>query len=237
MDVQQVKEKLLSAFPEQQAGLLAEVFVEAIRETQRDIVRARDFNELKEIVRELAEAQKRTEQRLEELSEAQKRTEQRLEELAVAQKELAEAQRKTEEEIRRLTKEMGNVKTELGGLSRSVGYALENEAYRNLPGILREYGIEVTERFVRKEVNGEEINILGFGRRNGREVVIVGESALRLTGVGRKFAQLERKANLVRERYPGREVVEVLVTHYASSRVQERAKEKGIILIQSFEWQ
>jgi len=95
--------------------------------------------ELAAAQKELAEAQRRSEERIEELSEAQKRSEERIE-------QLAEAQWKTEEEIRKLTKEMGNVKAELGGLSRSVGYVLENEAYRNLSGVLREHGIEVTER-------------------------------------------------------------------------------------------
>src|SRR5919106_279808 len=62
-----------------------------------------DFEELKTIVRELAQAQARTEVRLEELAQAQARTEVRLEELAQAQartevrlEELAQAQQRTE---------------------------------------------------------------------------------------------------------------------------------------------
>ncbi len=75
-----------------------------------------EFVELTEIVAglsrtvaELAEAQKRTEERLNELAEAQKRTEERLNELAEAQKrteerlnELAEAQKHSEERLTRL---------------------------------------------------------------------------------------------------------------------------------------
>jgi DNA repair exonuclease SbcCD ATPase subunit len=60
-------------------------------------------------IKELTEAQKRTEQRVEELAEAQKRTEQRLNELAEAQKrteqrveELAEAQKRTEQRLNEL---------------------------------------------------------------------------------------------------------------------------------------
>ncbi|MEM7531605.1 MAG: hypothetical protein AAF639_05490, partial [Chloroflexota bacterium] len=42
-----------------------------------------------------------------------------------------------------------SVRSELGGLSKSLGYALENEAYRVLPAFLeKEYGITVTERFI-----------------------------------------------------------------------------------------
>jgi len=92
--------------------------VEAVRkDLHRELaVRRRDFNELAAVVRELAEAQRRTEQRVDrlevavqELIEAQRRTEQRLEELAEAQRrteqrveELAEAQRRTEEVVRQL---------------------------------------------------------------------------------------------------------------------------------------
>ena len=68
-----------------------------------------DFESLRSVVQELAEAQKRTEMRVEELAEAQKRTEMRVEELAEAQKrtemrieELAEAQKRTEMRLDRL---------------------------------------------------------------------------------------------------------------------------------------
>jgi len=101
-----------------------------IRETQ---VTREDFSELKSIVaelaqaqRELVEAQKRTDQKVEELAEAQKRTEQRVE-------ELAEAQRRTEEEVRTLAVGLKRTREDLGGLSRSFSYAFENEAYRMLP--------------------------------------------------------------------------------------------------------
>jgi DNA repair exonuclease SbcCD ATPase subunit len=92
----EIKLSLIKAF---------ELFKEEIAET----VKRSDFEELKAVVRELAEAQKRTEQRVEELAEAQKRTEQRVEELAEAQKrteqrveELAEAQKRTEQRVEEL---------------------------------------------------------------------------------------------------------------------------------------
>ncbi len=79
------------------------------REELRRALLNEDFLALPHVVRELAEAQRRTEQRLEELAEAQRRTEQRVEELAEAQRrteqrleELAEAQRHTEEWLTRL---------------------------------------------------------------------------------------------------------------------------------------
>jgi hypothetical protein len=134
-----------------------------------------------------------------------------------------------------LAGELRDTKTEVGGLARSMAYALENEAYRALPAFLKERGISITERFVRTEIGGEEINLFVKGKKNGREVIIVGESELKVTSVG-KLKQLEKKAAVVQESFPGKEVVRVLITHYARPAVLEKAKEKGIIVVQSFEW-
>ena len=122
--------RLLSEHPEWQAEL-------------RRLLLADDFLELPRIVRELAEAQKRTEARVEELAEAQKRTEARLErleatvlELAEAQKrtearlesleevvrELAEAQKRTEGELQKLTESQRRITNDLAKLK---GWHLE----------------------------------------------------------------------------------------------------------------
>ena len=63
-------EQLGIVFAEEQAEVLAEVIFNAYN----DFVRRDDFNELKEIVRELAEAQQRTEQGMDSLVETQQRT-------------------------------------------------------------------------------------------------------------------------------------------------------------------
>ena len=55
--------------------------LEEIEHSREQAVTKTDFSELKEIVRDLAQAQQRTEQRMEELTQAQQRTEQRMEEL------------------------------------------------------------------------------------------------------------------------------------------------------------
>jgi len=294
----------------------AQVLAEAISDIYGELARARDIRELKRVVQELAEAQKRTEVRVEELAEAQKRTEHRVEELAEAQKrtevrveelaeaqkrtevrveelaeaqkrteqrveELAEAQKRTEQrleglaqaqeamaqalaslaraqeesqrqiqalaraqeesqrQIQELTRQMVEVRRELGGLGRSMSYALENEAYRMLPAFLAEkHGIQVTERFVRTYIGDEEINLFGRGRRDGKEVLIVGEVKVRLEEGRREDAleQLEEKARVVQEAYPGEELLLLLVTHHAHPGILQRAQERGILVVQSFEW-
>ena len=213
---------------------------ERIREAY---VTREDFSELRNVIRELAEAQKNSEQRLTrleiavgELAEAQKRTEERLDSLTQRVEELAQAQKRTEEEIRKLAIGLNNLRGEVGGLARSFGYAFENEAFRMLPKTLKEkYDIEITERFIRTEIGEHEINILGLGRRDGKEVVVVGEAKTRLERM-EVFDELDDKAKAVREGYKDREVMKVLVTHFATKRILKTAEENGVIVIQSFEW-
>ena len=186
------------------------------------------LNRLEATVQELAEAQKRTEERLNQLAEAQRRTEERV-------NQLAEAQRRTEEEIRKLARGQRRLREQVGGLSRSVAYALENEAYRNLPSFLKErYGIEVLDRLVRFELRGEEINLFAKAKRDGREVLLVGEAVLRLDDRS-KLRKIKRKVDLVADEYKA-EVLAIVVTHFATSKLREEAQKAGFLVVQSFEW-
>ena len=205
MNKEAMQQRLARAFSAEQAEVLAGVIYDAYNA----LVKASDFNELKEIVRRLAEAQEQTEQRL-----------------------------------AKLTVVVQGLAMELGGLSRAVSYALENEAYRGLPRLLKKrLGLEVKGRLMRTEVEGEEINIFGEAQRGDVEVLIVGEAKLQLDrGRSRAmervrvFEQLARKVEAVRRAYPGREVVAVLVTHYARPVFLEEAKARGIAVFQSYEW-
>lgn len=171
-----ILEKLQTVFNHRQATMLAEV----ISDSYRELAKTSDFNQLKAIVRDLAEAQKRTGLWVEELAEAQKEMSQVQKELSQDQKELSESQRElsiaqkqTDQEVRLLARAMKDTRAELGGLSRSVSYALENEAYRLLPAFLKtHYGLELNERLVRAEMGGREINIFGQAFQNGQEVLI-----------------------------------------------------------------
>jgi len=236
---------------------IIKIIDERIREAH---VTKEDFSELKGIVKdlavkvgELAEAQKRTEQRVEELAEAQKRTENRLdsltgkvEELAEAQKrteqkviELAEAQKRTEKEVRNLAIGLNKTRENLGGLSRSFSYAFENEAFRMLPKVLEKYGYTIKEKFVRAEIGGREINFFGKATKNGKEVYIIGESKVRLDNPKKRedpFKKLEKKIEAVKKEYGEVEIIGLLVTHFATKGFLEKAKEKGIIVVQSYEW-
>ncbi len=217
---------------------LRKVLLSMLDELERqreESVTKKEFNELKDVVRdlgqavkELAEAQKRTEERLNELAEAQKRTEERL-------NELAEAQKRTEDEIAKLSKGLNDTREHVGGLSRSVSYALENEAYRHLPEFLKKYhGLEVVDRLIRTYIGDQEINVFGKVRRNGEELFLVGDAVLKLDDVSKLGKVLDQVMEVKKEF--GGEVIPIIITHFARPKVLEKARKAGILVIQSFEW-
>jgi myosin heavy subunit len=214
---------------------------------------------------ELASAQQRTETKLGELASAQQRTEARVDKLTVAQQELTVAQQQTEtrlgelasaqqrtetrvEELAvnmsKMAQAMSGMKSELGGLSRTMSYALENEAFRVLPAYLqKEFGIVVESRFVRTVIDDEELDFYAQGERDGRPVCIIGESKLRIDdrrSGGQEFDrimnQLNRKAAVVKKAYPDCGVVRMLVTHYVRPSARKLLAEDGVIVVQSFDW-
>ncbi len=204
---------------------------------------------LTERVDRLAEAQQRTERRLEELAQAQALTEQRLSALTERVDRLTEAQERTEkrldelaaaqialqETVERLGFGLGAVRDQVGGLSRTMAYALENEAYRHLPNFLKErYNIDLLERLVRTEIAGREVNFFGRVRKDGQDGHLVGESVLRLDDRA-KLAQLQATVDAMEEALGG-PVIPVIVTHFAKKEVLEKAQQRGILVIQSFEW-
>ncbi len=232
-----------------------------LHEELADQVTKAEFRELTAVVQELAEAQKRTEQRLDrleqivaELAEAQKRTEQRVEELAAAQKrteqrveELAAAQRRTEETVRRLVVDMEHVKAdmkhvkeELGGLSHAVGYGLENLAYRTLPHLLQQrfdltVGEPLRRRFLSSGRRQLEVNIWGLATRpDGQKVRLVGEAKTRLSAA-KHFKQVDRLLAATRPHWGAEEAFVVLVCHVALPGTEEEARQRGWWVVESWE--
>jgi len=111
----------------------------------RDAVRhellSDDFLALPQAVNKLAEAQARTERRIEELAQAQARTERKIEELAGTVAKLAEAQARTEHQIGRLVgaqernqvrlQQLETVWSALSGRMGNVEGALYEQRYRD----------------------------------------------------------------------------------------------------------
>jgi predicted O-linked N-acetylglucosamine transferase (SPINDLY family) len=207
--------------------------VEVLEKPHEESVTRIEFDDLKKIVKDLAEAQERlakaqerTELRVEELAKAQERTEKRLEELTKVVKTLAEGQKQ--------------IREELGGLSTTVGYTLENEAYKKLPALLeKDFGIQIKQRLIRKYITdnkgkAKEVNIYGHGVKHGKEVTIIGEAKSQLSN-NKVDEFLRKKVKQLDGLFE--EVFLVLVTHMITSpEVEEYAKNKGIILYYSYDF-
>ena len=194
-------------------------FFEELERYREQSVTKDQFKELRDIVRELAEAQKRTEARVEELAEAQKRTEQ---------------------ELQLLTSEHRKTRKQIGGLAMTVGYRLEDEAFKALPALLqRDYGIEIEGRLKRQYVPDNagrliEVNIFGKATRDGAAIVILGESKSQLS---RKMVDEFVTKKLTRFSKVFEDIFPVLATYMTTEpEVEEHARKKGVALYYSYDF-
>ena len=191
---------------------------EEMERSRQESVTRDEFRELRDIVRELAEAQKRTEARVE---------------------ELAEAQKGTEKALALLTGEHHKTRQELGGLSATVGYRLEDEAFKGLPALLkRDLGLELDAPLRRRFMPDKqgrlvEVNIIGSGTRYGKPVTVLGEAKSQLSK--RMVNEFLRK-RLARFQGVFQEILPVLVTYMISEPdAEEYARQKGVAVYYSYD--
>ena len=155
VSIAKMREQLLEGFPEPQADLMARVFVSA----HDELVTKAELNELTAVVRELAEIQGRTDQKMGELADAQKRTD--------------EAQRRTEWAVKDLAKQVG-------GLSAALGGSLEDFACDLVPELLEKYWAMVIESAGPEDVTvgdePREFDVVVRGRIEGRPLAVVCET-------------------------------------------------------------
>jgi len=200
-----IKERIAKAFDPPQASVLNEVI-----DLHNDLVKISDFSELKSIVKDLAQAQERTEERVGELAQAQRRTEVALQKLS----------------------------RQVGGLSETVGGDIEDIAYIVLHDVLqREFGWQVGVLERQWQTWGkepEEVNILGQARdpsRPDQVIYIVGEAKHNLTAkeVNRFIGQLKRAGDHLEG-----EIFPVCFCYRARPEVQQKLKDAGIQLVFSY---
>jgi hypothetical protein len=172
--IPQIRSRLLEQFPDPQATLLAHVFVES----HDALVTKAELNELtgvvhdlSGVVKELAEAQKRTEIRVEELAEAQKRTE-----FAV-----------------------GDLAKQVGGLANVLGGSLEDFACDLVPEILEKHWHLVVASASPEEITvgrkPREIDVVVRGTIDGRPVTVLCEVKSAVSAVeARRFLDVVEKA-------------------------------------------
>ncbi len=214
-------------------------------------IRREDFRKLEEAVERLAQAQAKTEERMgrleeavERLAQAQAKTEERMGRLEgrvggleEAVERLAQAQAKTEKAMERLVQAQTEMRKEIGGLGAVIGFGLEDIGRVVLPGYLeRHYNIYVDElnrKFFRVNKKTQiEINLYGEGKKNGKKVVILGETKSRIyEGEVKKFL---RQSSKIAPQIKC-EVLKVMFGYLIHPTAMELAKKEGIILVASYQ--
>ncbi|MEQ8192173.1 MAG: hypothetical protein ABRQ39_29685 [Candidatus Eremiobacterota bacterium] len=245
--------------------LLKEIFYMILLEIEKNrelYADKSDFSELKSLIKELTRAQVNTEANVRELSELQKETQTSVKELAEAQKrteikmeklsgkveelvevqkkseivarELAEAQRKTEDK-------MEKTRQEVGGMPHSIGFSLENQAFKYLPSVLkRDKDIEVKGRLIRKyyvyfDGTEEQIDVYGEGiNKDGNKIYIIGEgkSQLGKKDIIKFLKKIERLKKEIRE-----EIFPLMLTHIVTPEVERFLEEKHVSCYFSYEFE
>ena len=226
-------EELKENFEPLAAKKLAEVLGKLYTEITNTVTKT-EFKELKDLVSDLVKSQK-------ELAEAQRNSEQRLTRLEQVVEELTEAQKRTEEGLQSLTIELRHTREQVGGLSDTVGYSLENQAYKYLPKLLqKDYGIVLSDRLKRGYLNDLkgrpiEVNIIGEATRNGKKVMIIGESKSRLSKKNiNEF--IEKRVKMFKQLYD--EIFPVIVTHMISEPdAEDYAKENEVAIYYSYDFE
>jgi hypothetical protein len=186
--VSEIRSRLVRAFPENQADLLAEVLVES----HAELVNRADFHKLTEVVQDLAEAQKRTEERVGDMQGS-------LQEMQRAVTDLAK---------------------QVGGLSNAVGANLEDFACDLVPELLEKYWRFVTvsagpEELTTADGVGREFDVVVRGTIDGRPVTVLCETKATVsTTEVSKFLRIVEK---VREAYPGEEIRPLFFGYKANS--------------------
>jgi hypothetical protein len=101
-------------------------------------------------------------------------------------KELTENQKKLEDRLIKVEEGLKLTRKEVGGLAHTVGYSLEDRAYKSLPKLLKkDFDIDIEEKLIRTYLElgrGKfiEINIFGKGKQKDKQVVIMGEGKSQL---------------------------------------------------------
>jgi len=181
--IPKMRTRLLQEFPEPQADLLAQVFIESYDE----LVTKAELNELTGVVNKLAQSvqelsasQKQTDQSVVSLAEAQRQTDQSLDSLAEAQRKtdqslalLAEAQKRTEWAMADLTKQVG-------GLANALGGSIEDFACDLVPELLeKHWEMQIDSARPEELMVGSrqrEIDVVIRGTIAGKPVVVLCEA-------------------------------------------------------------
>ena len=207
--VSEIRSRLVRAFPENQADLLAEVLVES----HAELVNRADFHKLTEVVHDLADAQKRTEERVEEMQVT-------MQAMQASQQAMQASQQDMQGSLQEMQRAITDLAKQVGGLSNAVGANLEDFACDLVPELLEKYWRFVTvsagpEELTTADGVGREFDVVVRGTIDGRPVTVLCETKATVsTTEVSKFLRIVEK---VREAYPGEDIRPLFFGYKANS--------------------
>jgi uncharacterized protein YoxC len=202
------------------------------------------LDKLTERVDQLAEAQRRTEERLNQLALRVDELTERLNKLAEAQRDMAEkmsklidAQMQLEDSLAKLLGRMKTTEERIEWIFSSIGFTIEDKSLKALPELLKREGITVEGNLVRRYYKiGDEynqLNIYGWGRKDGEKILILGEIKTRASK--KEINEFIKLADKVKKSEGNPTVFLVFVAYDYRPEIEEYLKEKGIKYFWSYE--
>jgi chromosome segregation ATPase len=202
------------------------------------------LDRLTERVDQLAEAQRKTEERLNQLALRVDELTERLNQLAEAQRDMAEkmsklidAQMQLEDSLAKLLGRMKTTEERIEWIFSSIGFTIEDKSLKALPELLKREGITVEGNLVRRYYKiGDEynqLNIYGWGRKDGEKILILGEIKTRVSR--KEINEFIKLADKVKKSEGNPTVFLVFVAYDYRPEIEEYLKEKGIKYFWSYE--
>ena len=180
---------------------------------------------LREILYMVKDRLDKLEDRHARLIDAQARTDERVGKLEDAVARLVDAQARTELAI-------SNLRKEVGRLSDTIGFGLEDIARVVVPGYLYRHEKIVLDKLERRFmlVDGEEveINLYGEGMKEGKKVIVVGESKARI------YSKEVREFDDTINKVGFKDALKFMFGYLIHPSAEEEARKKGILLIASY---
>ena len=219
------------------------VSLEDLKQIIKDLSEAQKQGEAarQRLAEQVSEAQQRTEAALKEVAEAQKKTEEAQKKTEEAQKKTVEAQQRTEESLKRteeaIEQQGKNLDKASGNFNNKWGAFMEKLVKGNLIDLLQKQGIAVdavTRKFEIWDKNNKdqlaEFDLLAV---NGDEMVVV---EVKTTLTSEKLAKFIRKLEKYKHRIPVEKRKKVYgavayLDNDGSSR--EEAMERGLFVIEA----
>jgi len=214
--VSEIRSRLVRAFPENQADLLAEVLVES----HAELVNRADFHKLTEVVHDLGEAQKRTEIHVDELARSQQEMRVTMQEMQATMRDMQASQQEMQGSLQEMQRAITDLAKQVGGLSNAVGANLEDFACDLVPELLEKYWRFVTvsagpEELTTTDGVSREFDVVVRGTIDGRPVTVLCETKATVsTTEVSKFLRIVEK---VREAYPGEDIRPLFFGYKANS--------------------